>query len=207
MTKHSKQGIVQFISQAWLIILLGLIFGTALAAVEIMLKPRILENKRQKMLSEIPKLFSKVAHPEVEEKEVALPDGKTARLLKVTADGKTEGWVFQGNGQGFADRIDLLIAVDAQADHILGISILKQSETPGLGDYITSVKQPFRKSWASGNLSTSSQVVVVKATENPDTHRNEVEAISGATISSESVTRIVNKTVVTLKPVIVKGVE
>jgi electron transport complex protein RnfG len=207
MTEHTKQGIVQFISQAWLIILLGLIFGTALAAVEIMLKPRILENKRQKMLNEIPKLFSTISHPEVEEKEVSLPNGKTAKLLKITVDGKTSGWVIPGSGLGFADRIDLLIAVDAQADRILGISILKQSETPGLGDYITSEKQPFRQSWASGNLSTSSEVMVKKATENPDSRRNEVEAISGATISSESVTRIVNKTVVTIKPIIVKGVE
>jgi len=207
MSDKSKKTLIHFVSQAWLVILLGLVFGTALAAVEIALKPRILENIRQKTLREVPKIFTMVQNPKIEELELALPDSKFATVLKVTDNNQTIGWVFPGKGQGFADRIELLVAVDAQAQHIVGISVLKQSETPGLGDYITKLSEPFRMAYASGKLNTGKAIIVRKPTENPDPLKNEVEAISGATISSEAVTKIVNQTVALFKPIINKGDE
>ena len=205
--KDSKHGLLHFVSEAWLVILLALVFGTALAAVEIILKPRILENIRQKTLQQVPLLFSKIDQPQVEEMLVTDSNNREVTILKVIDQGQPAGWVLPGSGQGFADRIELLVAVDASFSKVMGISILKQSETPGLGDYITKETEPFRKDFASGDLSALSKIVVKKATENPDTQKNQVEAISGATISSEAVSKIVNQTLAAYKKKIQEGGE
>ena len=47
------------------------------------------------------------------------------------------------HGQGFADRIDVLIGVNADVSTITGMYVLDQKETPGLGALIT--EEPFRE--------------------------------------------------------------
>jgi electron transport complex protein RnfG len=63
--------------------------------------------------------------------------------------------------------------------------VLDQKETPGLGDNITTAgfRDRFR------NAPTGQPLAVVKADPSRD---NEIRALSGATISSESVAAIVN---------------
>lgn len=205
MNEPKASGFFSYISQAWLVILLALVFGTALASVELALKPRILENKRQKTLRQVPKLFKQYEAPTAEEWVIQLDETRSATVLKVLEKNQTIGWVLPGSGQGFADKIEILLAVDSSFETILGVSVLKQSETPGLGDYITSEKEPFRQDFASGLLKTRAKVVVVKSTDLPDPNKNQVEAISGATISSEAVTKIVNQTIQQYKDRIKEG--
>ena len=169
-----------YIGQAWLVVLLSLCFGGALAGVQVMLHERIEENKLAETLSQIPVLV-----PGAEEGLVDTVAGQ--RVYRALAGGRQIGWVVPGGGQGFADRIELLIGVDAEVARITGLYVLDQKETPGLGNKI--VEEEWRKQFSG--KSTSKPLVVVKGGAKGE---EEIDAITGATISSESVCRIVNRT-------------
>ncbi len=175
-----------FWSQSWLVVLLSLVFGGALAAVEISLGPRIRENKRNLAASKVPELVPGAVAERSGEQQV----GGALALVARDAEDRQLGWVVAAAGQGFADRIELLVGLDLEATTITGIYVLDQKETPGLGDFITSAERfrdQFQGQPASGPLK------VVKREVQPGS--GEVKALTGATISSESVAAIVNRRV------------
>jgi len=178
------------LGQAWLVLLLSLCFGGALAGVEIGLKERIAENKRKETFDQIPVLVPGASGGKSREEAVA---GKRA-FKAFDEAGTHRGWVVPAAGQGVADRIELLIGLDAPLERITGIYVLDQKETPGLGDFITS-QEKFR-SWFEGQPATA-PLEVVKARPAPGQGR--ILALTGATISSMSVAEIVNRAVRTFK--------
>ncbi len=167
------------IKEAWLVILLSLVFGATLAGVQATLKVRIEQNKLNKTLHQIPSLV-----PGAERGEAETVGAQTV-YRAVTADGKTCGWVIPCNGQGFADRLELLVGVDESVSHITGLYVVDQKETPGLGNFIT--EDWWRKQFNGKPLKR--ELVVIKTKAKAD---NEIEAVTGATISSASVVGIVN---------------
>jgi electron transport complex protein RnfG len=185
-----------FIGAAWLVIALALLYGGGLAAVQVSLGGRIAENRRNETYSVIPSLVPGAVREETEEILVTGANGKQTVAYKAFAAGGTHvGWVLKGGGQGFADRIDLLIGVDAGVARITGMYVLAQKETPGLGDYITG--EAFRAQY--GDKPAARPLVVVK--EAPQ-ETNQIQALTGATISSVAVTDIVNATIANLKAAI-----
>jgi electron transport complex protein RnfG len=189
-----------YLRQAWLVIVLAFVYGGALAGVETTLSSRIAENRRKETYDVVPALVrgadkaTKTVELVVEGK-----DGKPVRVYQaVAADGTLQGWVLRGEGQGFSDRIVLLIGLDAQLETITGLYVLDQKETPGLGDNITGER--FRGQF-SGNP-TDAPLEVVKADPQAP---GEIRAITGATISSESVAEIVNQTIANLKEPLREG--
>ena len=99
--------------------------------------------------------------------------------------GRHIGWVVPARGQGFADVIELLIGTDKDVQQVTGLYVLKQLETPGLGDNIT---RPDWRGQFSGKK-TEQELVVTKL---PPRAENEIQGVTGATISSVSVVGIVN---------------
>ena len=184
MTEATPHG--GFWSQSWLVVLLSLAFGAALAAVEITLAPRIRENKRNATVSQIPELVPGAVREASRERVV----GGATVLAAFDASGQQVGWVVPAAGQGFADRIELLIGLDATASTITGIYVLDQKETPGLGDLIT-VRERFRKYFEGQPTGAPLKVVKREVTAGS----GEIRALTGATISSEAVTGIVNQRV------------
>ena len=91
-------------------------------------------------------------------------------------------------GQGYADKIELLIGFDSAAKIITGLFVLDQKETPGLGNKI--IKREWRDQFI--NKDTNRNIVAQKKGANAP---NEIDAITGATVSSKAVCDIVNKTV------------
>jgi len=187
MTDRSRGGPL---GQAWLVLCLSLVFGTALAAVEIGLKPRIVQNKRDETYRQIPSLVPGASRPACTEVEI---NGRTVYEARAS-DGGQVGWVLPAYGQGFAGRIEVLVGLDLEATRITGIYILTQKETPGLGDSITD-EQRFRR-WFR-EQPTSKPLEVVKTEPDPGTGR--IKALTGATISSDAVTEIVNLRVAAFK--------
>jgi electron transport complex protein RnfG len=199
MSEQSKRE--SYLRQAWLVILLGLVYGGALAGVETTLRDRIADNKMQETYDRIPYLVPGADRDKTEEvnkaEKVVLTgtDGKEQQVyLAVAADGTQKGWVLPASGQGFADRIDLLIGLDAHASTITGLYVLDQKETPGLGSFITS-EELFLSQFAG--RSADEPLVVVKT--DPAAGSNQIRALSGATISSESVSAIVNQAIANFK--------
>lgn len=182
------------LAQAWLVLVLAIFFGTALAAVQVNLSGIILENKRNETLEKVPELIWGVANAQKEDVEIipgTLSIGtdvktKTFNLFKVVHEKKLAGWVIKASGQGYADKIDLLIGVDPEVKTLTGLFILDQKETPGLGNKITF---PIWRRQFVGK-STDRPLVVTKGTPGDGAT---IDAITGATISSRSVTRIINQ--------------
>ncbi|MEE8451811.1 MAG: FMN-binding protein [Thermoguttaceae bacterium] len=192
MTETPQKG--NYIGQAWLVILLALLYGGALAGVQTTLGPIIEENKRNETYDVIPRLVEGADKAKTVEVVVTGTNGKPTRVYRANGtDGRHVGWVLPGTGLGFADRIDLLIGLDPDLATITGIYVLDQKETPGLGNYIT--EDEFRQQFAG--KPTDQRVTVVKT--DPAAGTNEIRALSGATISSDSVVQIVNDTIENLK--------
>ncbi len=174
------------IGQAWLVILLALLYGAGLAGVQSALSGRIEENKRAETYEAMPDLVPGADASHTEELVVRGENDKDSRAYKVFfSDGSHLGWVLRAGGTGFADRIELLIGLDPEVSTITGLYVLDQKETPGLGDNITTAS--FRGSFR--NAPTDRPLAVVKG-EPAEEH--EIRTLSGATISSESVASIVN---------------
>lgn len=182
-----------YIGQAWLVILLALCFGAGLAFIQTTLGARIAENKRNETYSVIPVLVPGAEKEMTEELVVVGANGRDVRVYKAfSAEGEHRGWVIPAQGQGFADRIELLIGQDISLSTITGMYVLAQKETPGLGDYIKG--EEFQQRFK--DKSTSRPLVVVKVDPKEE---NQILALTGATISSESVTNIINAAIQNLK--------
>ena len=167
-----------YIGQAWLVILLSLCFGAALATIQITLNPKIEQNKLTDTIGQIPALVPGAASGSAE-----TVGGRTV-YRATDAQGGHIGWVLPAHGQGFADVIEVLIGLDPKAERITGLSVLKQLETPGLGDNIT--KPDWLGQFMAKPVIAPLQVGAASGADNA------VEAVTGATVSSQSVVDIVN---------------
>jgi len=172
-----------FIGQGWLVLALALGFGGALAGVESALSGKIAKNKLDETLSQIDSLVSGADTG----RQMTI-DGKTV-FRAVDRSGKLVGWVVPARGQGFADRIELLIGLDTEAKTITGLYVLAQKETPGLGNKIS--EGQWLAQFTGQAADTDRPLAVTKAPPKA----GEIQALTGATISSESVCTIVNETV------------
>jgi len=182
-----------YLKDSWLVILLALLYGGGLAGVNTALKDRIAENKRNETYSVIPLLVEGAESASTVELMIQNTKGKSVRVYKaVNAAGAHAGWVIPASGQGFADRIELLIGLNADLSTITGLYILDQKETPGLGNYITS--EDFQNQFAGKPADQP-----IKVVKKDPKGASEILALTGATISSESVSGIVNKTVQALR--------
>jgi electron transport complex protein RnfG len=173
----------------------GMLSGFLLATTYQTTKPIIDANKAREMRQGVLKV---VPGSEVVQK-LALRDGalvavdeseKIAEPFLFAAydgAGAFRGYGIVNEGAGFQDQIRLLYGYDPVRERVVGMHILSSRETPGLGDKI------FKDAEFVGNfgdLATGPEIVVVK--DGRDTE-NEVDAITGATISSKAVVRIINE--------------
>ena len=189
---------LKYIKQGWLVIVLGVCFGTTLAGVHMALKNKIAKNQLEAINKQIPILI-----PGADGAKTKLDEQLTTQLgmeVRKAFDSKDKlvGWVLRESGSGFADKIELLIGLDVNATNITGIYILEQKETPCLGDKI---KTPLWNSQYDGQP-TDKKLVVAKgmSSEQKKIKDGKIDAISGATISSDAVTSIVNDAVTKAKP-------
>jgi len=116
--------------------------------------------------------------------EVTLPDGKVV-YRGYDAAGDPVGYAIVSAIPGFQDTVRLIFGFDPKSGKLLGMKVLESKETPGLGDKIekdeafvgqfTGVETPIvaRRRGKSGNVDT----------------------ITGATISSRAVIRIINEAI------------
>ena len=103
-------------------------------------------------------------------------------------DGQLIGYAVPAAGPGFMDTITLLYGFDATRRVIVGLEVLESRETPGLGDKIVGDAH-FHENFAA--LEVEPTIDAVKRGEK--TAANQVDCITGATISSKAVIAILNK--------------
>jgi len=110
------------------------------------------------------------------------------------ADGRVTGVAVAAAGAGFQDVITLLYGFDPTTARLLGMKVLESRETPGLGDRIE--KDPAFVAQFAG---ARPPLVVVKRPTGAD---GEIDAISGATISSRAVVRMIDRSLDRVRPVV-----
>ncbi len=108
--------------------------------------------------------------------------------------GNLGGYAVYQIGTGFADRIVLIFGLEPDLKRISGLKILEQKETPGLGALIED-EEVFLKFWKNKEYLAEGFKYAKPPKSAEQLAVNEINAISGATISSRSVTEIVNKAI------------
>ena len=104
-----------------------------------------------------------------------------------SADGKIIGYAIAGQVSGFQDVIVALFGYNPETDMIIGLEILESKETPGLGDKI------FKDAAFQQNFEALATSPIIKAVKSgAKSQQFEVEAITGATISSKAVVKLLN---------------
>ncbi len=94
---------------------------------------------------------------------------------------KIVGYVFKVTSKGYGGDIDCMIGIDTNGA-VTGIDFLSISETAGLG--MNAQNDTFKEQYIGKN----SEITVVKTSAG----ENEIEALTGATITSNAVTKSVN---------------
>lgn len=111
-------------------------------------------------------------------KETGAKNAKKA----VDANGKLLGYVAQIEPSGYADKIIVIVGLDLNK-RVTGVSIARDSETPGLGKKIN--LPSFRNQYKG---KTAPDVKLAK-----DSAEGKIDAITAATISSRAVTEAIRK--------------
>jgi electron transport complex protein RnfG len=96
------------------------------------------------------------------------------------------GWAVPAAGAGFQDTIKLLYGLDPEGARVVGMAVLESRETPGLGDKI------FKDADFVAEFSGLAVEPTIELVQGHGEGDNQVDAITGATISSRAVVRIVN---------------
>lgn len=132
--------------------------------------------------------------------ETPAPGADTVTAEKVhlglDAEGEPLGYAITGQEPGFQDYILVIFGYDPTTDRVLAMKVLESKETPGLGDKIfkdTAFVAGFREAVAP--------LLGVKSGRGSGSE-NEVDMITGATISSRTVIGIINHRIEALDPVL-----
>ena len=174
----------------------GLISGIAIIGIYESTLPTITANKARELREAVFKVLPGVSQMQqlvYRNGEVIateeLEKGEQAVYGGYDPQGDFVGYAIPGAGPGFQDTIALLYGYTPQQKLVLGMEVLESRETPGLGDKIYKDAE-FVGSFSA--LSIEPEIVAVK--KGSKARPNEIDAITGATISSKAVVRIINET-------------
>jgi electron transport complex protein RnfG len=176
-------------------------------------KPIIAENQRiaiEKAVFKVVPGASRRVDVMLGENGVAVPGEDSGAGEKVYAafddQGNLKGVALASGAQGYQDIVKLLYGYDPECACIRGIKILKMTETPGLGDKIA-FDPAFLKNFEALDArlndagdALAHKIVAVKAGKKQSAW--EVDAISGATISSVAVAKALDRSMQRVAPLI-----
>ncbi len=178
-----------YLIQAWLVLLLAVVFGVALAGVEKLTRPKIEQNVKDLIARRLVDMFGEGTETDEPEEIESVIAGRTKKILCYPAvkDGKTIGWGIKAEGQGY-DTLTLLIGVDAQVTELIGYRVIKCLETAGIGDKIKKEKSDFYKQFEGKDATKPIEPIA----PGKQATGQQINTISQATISSKGVTKIIN---------------
>lgn len=144
------------------------------------------------------KAMAKVMSGEYEEITESIGDDEVTYNI-VRNDGVVIGYIFTTSAKGYGGEILVMTAVKTDLT-VAAVEILDASgETPGLGQNVT------KADWYKQFATRTNDISVVKSGANSE--KNEVDAVTGATISSKAVTSAVNQALDYAKEIMSKGAE
>ena len=127
-------------------------------------------------------------------------------FLGYNADGELVGAVLTAQGMGYQDNIRVLYAYSFELDAIVGFKVLDSKETPGLGDRIETEPHflaNFEELDATLTLDGDALLhPIVTVKQGKKTEVWQLDGITGATITSEAIGKILNDSANTWVPVL-----
>lgn len=162
------------------LLLVTAIAGAALSLVNNITKPRIEEQKRlvteRALISALPNADKRAIDP--------FPNADSVKYYigyKDTSRQEFVGYAFVAKGAGYSSTIETMVGVDSTGS-VIGIKIMQQVETPGLGTKIEEVKYGQNYAWFQQQFidKLANSVAV-------DKDNGKITSVTGATISSRAV--------------------
>lgn len=181
------------------VLVLGSILTAALVAVNFYTTPVIEKNEEIATKSSILKALNISFSPgeveqifadNVEEKQ---KDGTTYYVAK------DNNIAFPYSGSGLWGPIEGIIAVQPDFERLKGITIIRQEETPGLGSRIGEV--PYLAQFEGKRFSEGLKLVQ----PGRSSQDNEIDSITGATMTSDAFIAILNENLQEVMPAIKQG--
>jgi electron transport complex protein RnfG len=180
----------------------GALAGLLIVFVYQMTQPRIQAYKAQQLRLAVSEVLKGPARWDTlyvyEGELMATPPvaGLEMVFLGYDESGNRLGFAIQGAESGFQDIIELIFGYDADAGKLLGMKVLANKETPGLGDKID------KDSAFIAEFDGPEVPLVGVKTGRATGAANEVDMITGATISSRAVIGIINHQLERLGPMV-----
>jgi electron transport complex protein RnfG len=115
--------------------------------------------------------------------------------LGYDADHRPIGYAIAVGEPGFADIVRVIFGYDPATKQLIGMKVIESKETPGLGDKIEK-DSAFVKQFQDA----LTPLVGVKPDRHKAGDKTQIDMITGATISSRAVIRIINNALTRLRP-------
>jgi Na+-translocating ferredoxin:NAD+ oxidoreductase subunit G len=160
--------------------------GLVLALADTVFQPQIQANKHRALQTSLAAIFPKATKPQFKQ----LPIKKMTIYRGTDASGTLLGYAVGIVTNGYGGPISLLIGLSADLKKIVGMEVVEDSETPGMGARIAD--DWFRNQFDGLN---PLQTITYVKNEKPDSAKNQIEAISGATISTKAVLSGLNSSI------------
>ncbi len=136
---------------------------------------------------------------------------------KVFSEDTLTAYVFMPEGAGLWGEIVALIGFNKELTNITGIEFVEQNETPGLGARITEAwfKEQFIGKYGPKEFSSDDEKLFTHIPEPKDKsnlgedpkNKDKFHAITGATVTSNAIKRIVNDTIMKARKVLLNKEE
>lgn len=195
MTDKSKSANIDFkkvMRLALTLFVFAAVAALCLGVVNYITKDTIAKGKekanveaRQKVLSEAEDFREVPGIDKIAASVDAENAGIVAEAYTGYKNGEIVGYTIKTKPKGYGGDVEVLTGINKDGK-IVGITILSQSETAGLG--ARSTESEWQAQYAG--LDASKEVSVSK--NGADSSKNEIQAITGATITSKAVTLGVN---------------
>ena len=162
--------------------------GSILAGFYHSVHPRILKNKLEEEKKMIFAVLEGAKSYDTVEKTIKGAKGPEPLKIFVGKDetGNILGYAFVAKGPGFAGTIEVVVGLKVDKKTMFGLRVLDQKETPGLGTKIREEK--FTGQFKGLSIEPKIEYVKNKKPTKP----NEIQAITGATVSSRAIVNAVN---------------
>lgn len=185
------------------LIIIAVISAAALTALY-----SVTKAKKEAMAVEVQSQALAIVLPQAKTFEQKLKDGFEYHLGK-NEKGTVVGYATVGKAAGYSSVLEVMVGVDTKFQ-IQAIKVLSQKETPGLGDKVNEILS--KKTWGTviaGTLPDESnlrpwfqvqfdgKIAPIKV----DKDGGDVQAITGATISSRAICDAVNQAIEKIKNV------
>ncbi|WKZ31711.1 MAG: RnfABCDGE type electron transport complex subunit G [Thermodesulfobacteriota bacterium] len=169
------------------LIIIGALSGAVLSGVFTAADPMIKANKEKELRESVFYVLPEARDFVKVEKTVG--QEKLIVYKGINENGEPVGLAFKADGNGFSANIGLMVGLDLDYLKLKGIEVLDQLETPGLGDRIRD--ESFKDQFKGLEVKPRIEYIKFRKPEKP----NQIQAITGATISSEAVIKNINRAV------------